>query len=237
LVESVERRLSSSIGLNVMMSDIDSRKLRAIAPGAATLTVPNGVDTTVFAPTPGGVPEPATLLFLGPTYMFPNRDAVDWFLQEMWLLVRHRVPQARLHLVGKNRPGDRARHQNVDGVEWHGYVPDVKPYLDRSSCSIVPIRVGGGTRLKILDSWAMGTAVVSTSVGCEGLNTVDGENILIRDDPRAFADAVADVLTDESLRARLGAAGRKTAVAQYDWRVVGDTIIRGYRDLITSATG
>jgi glycosyltransferase involved in cell wall biosynthesis len=231
LVEAVERRLCPAIPLNVMMSDTDAEKLRAVAPRARTVTVPNGVDTGYFSPGPIRS-EAGLVVFLGPTYMYPNRDAVDWFLGTMWSTVRTAVPGARLHLVGKNPAEDRARFQAVEGVQCHGYVPDIRPQLAAAACSIVPIRVGGGTRLKILDSWAMGTPVVSTSTGCEGLATTEGENILIRDDPRAFAAAVVEVLGNPGLRARLAANGRATAERLYSWEVVGSRIIEAYQGLL-----
>jgi glycosyltransferase involved in cell wall biosynthesis len=230
LVEAVERKVCPRLPLNVVMSDADGDKLRAVAPGSKTVTVPNGVDTDFFTPRPEA-PTADTLLFLGPTYMYPNRDAVDWFLETMWRTVRASLPQAQLHLVGKNPPADRARYEMVEGIRCHGYVPDIRPHLAAVSCSIVPIRVGGGTRLKILDSWAMGTAVVSTSTGCEGLATADGENILIRDRPEEFAAAVIQVLRSAALRTQLGAAGRATAERLYSWRVIGDQIIEAYRGL------
>jgi polysaccharide biosynthesis protein PslH len=231
LVEAVERRLCPTIPLNVMMSDADADKLLAVAPGSRTVAVPNGVDTEYFSPGASRA-EPGVVVFLGPTYMFPNRDAVDWFLATMWSAVRSGIPGARLHLVGKNPPEDRRRFQAAEAVRCHGYVPDIRPHLAAAACSIVPIRVGGGTRLKILDSWAMGTPVVSTSVGCEGLATFEGENILVRDDPRAFADAVIEVLANPGLRARLAAGGRATAERLYSWQVIGDRIIEAYQGLL-----
>jgi len=236
LVETVERQLCPQLPLNVMMSDNDAEKLRALAPGSRTVTAPNGVDTDYFAPRPGSA-QAGRVVFLGPTYMYPNRDAVDWFADGIWGAVRSSVPDARLDLVGKNAPAERARYEQVEGVRCHGYVPDVRPYLAEASCSVVPIRVGGGTRLKILDAWAMGTPVVSTSTGCEGLATADGENILIRDDPREFAAAVVAVLTDSRLRLRLSLGGRATAERSYNWRVIGDTLIAAYQDLIARAPG
>jgi glycosyltransferase involved in cell wall biosynthesis len=232
LVETIERQWCSRIGLNVMMSETDGEKLRTLAPGARTATVPNGVDIDYFTPQ-GGNRQPGQILFLGPTYMYPNRDAVQWFLETMWEGVRQGVPNAELHLVGKNPTADRERFCGWRGVRCHGYVPDVRPHLAAATCSIVPIRVGGGTRLKILDSWAAGTAVVSTTVGCEGLEARDSHNILIRDDPRGFAEAVVQVLTDADLRRHLEGAGRATAESRYSWRVIGDGLLAAYQELLT----
>jgi glycosyltransferase involved in cell wall biosynthesis len=104
--------------------------------------------------------------------------------------------------------------------------------VHEAACYVVPLRVGGGTRLKILDAWAMGKAVVSTSVGCEGLDARDGENILVRDDPAEFAAAVRRVLEDDALRARLGEGARRTAEEVYEWEVIGRSMTREYLALL-----
>jgi glycosyltransferase involved in cell wall biosynthesis len=166
--------------------------------------------------------------------MFPNRDAVDFFLADAWPLIRRRCPESTFHLIGKNSVDDKARFENHPGVTCNGHVPDIRPHLAEAAVSIVPIRVGGGTRLKILDGWSMGKAVVSTSIGCEGLETVDGRNILIRDDPTEFAEAVVQVLRDRDLRDRLGHEARKTAEERYAWRVVGRKLVGSYQDLLAA---
>lgn len=231
LMEAVEQRVCREVDLNVMMSDIDADKLRALVPGVRTTIVPNGVDITYFSPREGPG-ELGRVLFLGPTYMYPNRDAIEWFIASMWEAVCAAVPGARLHLVGKNTPGDRKRFENCQAVQCHGYVTDVRPHLAAAACSVVPIRVGGGTRLKILDAWAAGTPVVSTSVGCEGLAVEDGTNILVRDDPDAFASAVIQVLRDPGLQLRLAAAGRRTVEQLYSWSAIGDRLIEAYQKLL-----
>jgi polysaccharide biosynthesis protein PslH len=230
LVAAIERRLCPDIPLNVMMSETDAAKLRALAPGSRTLIVPNGVDVEHFVPQPEAL-QSNRVVFLGPTYMYPNRDALDWFVTTIWADVRAAVPAAMLHLVGKTSEQDRRRYESAPGVCSEGYVPDVRPHLAAATCSVVPIRIGGGTRLKILDAWAMGTAVVSTSTGCEGLATEDGANILVRDDPADFAAAVIEVLRNPELRAHLAAGGRATAEQQYSWRAIGDHVLSAYRQL------
>lgn len=235
LLERVERRLCPRIHLNVMMSDTDAARLVRLAPGSATVTVPNGVDVSYFRPDACPPVIPGRVVFLGPTYMYPNRDAVDYLLEEIWGAVRAAVPDAELHLVGRNPPADRGRYLAHQGVVCHGYVPDIRPVVGRAACSVVPLRIGGGTRLKILDSWALGSAVVSTGVGCEGLHARDGENILMRDGPDEFAAAVVAVLRDPGLRRRLGAAGRETVEQSYSWDSIGDGMIDAYRRLLSRA--
>ena len=235
LVERVERSYCPRFDLNVMTSEIDAERLRALAPGASTTVIPNGVDVDFFRPGAADQVVPGRVTFLGPTYMFPNRDAVDFFLANSWPLVRQRCPDGTFHLIGKNSADEKARFESHPGVTCNGHVPDIRPHFAESAVSVVPIRVGGGTRLKILDAWSMGKAVVSTSVGCEGLKTVDGVNILIRDNPTEFAAAVVQVLSDGDLRNRLGREARKTAEERYAWRVVGRKLVDRYDNLLRAA--
>jgi glycosyltransferase involved in cell wall biosynthesis len=113
-----------------------------------------------------------------------------------------------------------------------GFVEDVRPELAAASCFVVPLRVGGGTRLKILEAWAMGAPVVSTSVGCEGLKAEHDRNILLADTPEEFAAAVTRVVTDDELAARLGASGRATAVLEYDWSILARVLCAQYKGLV-----
>jgi glycosyltransferase involved in cell wall biosynthesis len=230
-VEGVERRFCPRLAVNVMVSDVDARRLRAIAPGAATVVVPNGTDTDYFQPT-GAAPVAGRVAFVGPTYSHPNRDAVEFLLQDIWPRVRTMDGSATLHLVGRGADLDQARYAAEPGVSPLGHVHDVRPAVAAAACCVVPIRIGGGTRLKILDAWAMGKAVVSTSIGCEGLDAVDGENILVRDTPDAFACAVIEVLRDATLRSRLERNARQTAIETYSWSVVGQRLRAAYDVLL-----
>ncbi|MGZ3332016.1 MAG: glycosyltransferase family 4 protein [Gemmatimonadaceae bacterium] len=232
LVEKVERRLCSGFDINVMTSERDAEHLRVLSPGARTSVVPNGVDTDYFRPTSAERLVPGRVAFLGPTYMFPNRDAVDFFLTDVWPLISSRCPKSTFHLIGKNSIDEKVRFESHPRVQCEGYLPDIRPAFAEAECSVVPLRVGGGTRLKILDAWSMGKAVVSTSVGCEGLETTDGRNILIRDDAKGFADAVVQVLSDAELRNRLGREGRATVEKHYAWPIVGHHLNSRYMELI-----
>jgi polysaccharide biosynthesis protein PslH len=232
LVERIERRLCSRFDINVMTSEPDAERLRVLAPEARTSVVPNGVDIDYFRPTSPQELVPARVAFLGPTYMFPNRDAVDFFLADVWPLISRRYPESTFHLIGKNSVDEKLRFESHPGVRCEGYVPDIRPSFAEAECSVVPLRVGGGTRLKILDAWSMGKAIVSTSIGCEGLETADGRNILIRDDAKGFADAVVQILNDAELRNRLGHEGRMTVEKHYAWPIVGRHLSSLYMELI-----
>jgi polysaccharide biosynthesis protein PslH len=234
LVRRLEEYACPRFALNLTMSHLDANRLRQIAPDATTAVIPNGVDTRALRPevakAVGG-----RVVFIGPTYILANRDAVDLLLTDIWNRIRAGFPDATLRLLGRNPPRDQARYDQVDGIVGAGYVPDVRPHLAEASCSVVPVRVGGGTRIKILESWAMGLPVVSTSLGCEGLEAVDGRNILIRDDPESFARAVTEVLSDPSLRRRLRENGRRTAEDLYSWDSIGERLRSAYSELMRSA--
>ena len=229
--ERLARQLCPTFAQNVMMSELDAGRLRALAPGAPTFVVPNGTDTEYFHPN-GRRPVAGRVVFVGPTYSFPNRDAVEFLLADIWPRTRAAHRAASLHLVGRNTAADASRYAAEAGVTPLGYVTDVRHALGEASCCVVPIRVGGGTRLKILDAWAMGKAVVSTSIGCEGLDAVDGENILIRDTPNAIAQGIAEVLGDPQLRTRLEQNARQTALETYSWQVVGTRMRAAYSEML-----
>jgi len=231
-VERIEQESCPRFDTNVMMSAIDARRLVELAPGTRTYVAPNGVNTEVYTPQTNHT-VPGRVVFLGPTYMFPNKDAINFFVEQCWQRVLARHPGATLALIGKITAQDRAALESNPGVICEGFVPDIRPHLSAASCCIAPLRVGGGTRLKILDYWAMGKPVVSTSIGCEGLETEDGVNILIRDNPEGLADAVAEVLANPVLQTSLAQGGRQTAEAIYSW----DTIGRGLRDCYTRLIG
>jgi glycosyltransferase involved in cell wall biosynthesis len=133
--------------------------------------------------------------------------------------------------IGSATAEERRHYLGRYGIDVTGYVDDVRPLMEQAACHIVPLRAGGGTRLKILNSWAMGKPVVSTAIGCEGLDAVDGRNILIRNDPKAFAEAMHAVMLDAALARRLGAAGRATVEQTYSWDVIGSDLVAAYLDI------
>jgi glycosyltransferase involved in cell wall biosynthesis len=225
LMEAVERCWCERITLNVVMSEHDRALLQRIAPASRIAVVPNGVDVEEFQPhgaTGAGV------AYVGGTTPAPNLDALNFFCERILPHVRAVAGHVPTRWIGRASIDQQQRYRERYGVELTGYVEDVRPFMREAACHIVPLRAGGGTRLKILNSWAMGKAVVSTSIGCEGLAAIEGDNILIRDDPAAFAEAILRVLADDALRRRLGQHGRATAEGLYSWDVIGQKMIRTY---------
>lgn len=217
-MEEVERRWCARVALNVMCSEHDRDRIEHLVPGSRVAVVPNGVDTDEFQP---DAADGSGVAYVGGTNPFPNLDALEFFAADILPHLRAAARTGLVRWVGRASAEQQRDYAGRYGVELTGYVDDVRPMLREAACHIVPLRVGGGTRLKILSSWAMGKPVVSTSVGCEGLAAVDGDNLLIRDDPAAFAEAVGRVLDDPLLGRRLGARGRETAERLYGWNAIG----------------
>lgn len=233
LLAREEERWCPEMALNVTVSDRDRDALKSRIPSANFRVVPNGVDTRKFSPSAEkDVPEQTGIVFVGGCTWFPNRDALEYFAGDILPLVEERHPEVRVRWVGRADDDTRERFRRDHGIEMTGYVEDIRPYVHSAACYVVPMRVGGGTRLKILDAWAMGKAVVSTPQGCEGLEARDGENILIRDSAEEFAAAVDRVLTEVELRRRLGRQARETAEEIYSWEVIGKEMNAAYRQLI-----
>ncbi len=219
--EALTCRLADRV---VAVSEADAQALQRLVPGLQPTVVPNGVDVASYRAfiTPPDFPplrDPA-LVFTGKMDFRPNVDGVLWFWQEVWPLVRASAPEAHFYVVGQ-RPHPRLAPLAEDpSVTVTGFVPDVRPYIANAAVYVIPLRIGGGTRLKVLEAMAMGKAIVSTSLGCEGFPLRPGEHLLLADTPRAFADAVLALLGDAARRKALGAAAQALATAQYDWAAI-----------------
>lgn len=229
LLRRQEQHWCERVNLNVVVSDEDRQQFEELAPRARVITIPNGVDIERYRPGPSGN---EGLAFVGGTTWFPNRDALSFFAGEVLPLLRLRRECPPIQWVGTASTADRQQFAGVSALTLTGYVEDERPVMRDAACFIVPLRVGGGTRLKILNAWAMGKAVVSTSIGCEGLEASHGENILIADSPADFAKAIDRVLREPELRKRLGAGGRATAERTYSWQVIGQRMIQIYLSLL-----
>jgi glycosyltransferase involved in cell wall biosynthesis len=215
-VRRCEARACSHATMTIAVSDDDRARLQADAPAARTTTIPTGVDVAYFRPQQG--PEiPSRLVFSGSMDWYPNEDAVLFWAHEMLPRVRREIPTVSLTVVGRN-PGPRVRALASEaGIHVTGTVADVRPYIAESSLYVVPLRVGGGTRLKIFEALAMGKPVLSTTVGAEGLGVTPGQHLVLADGPDAFSAAVVELLRDPARRAALGAAGRQLVEERYAW--------------------
>jgi glycosyltransferase involved in cell wall biosynthesis len=215
-----------------VVSQQERANVLSIAPGCRrVVVVPNGVDLDQYKGD-FGAPELGTLVFPGALTYNANFDAMAFFLRQVFPLVRARWPEVILRITGKTN-GVPVDHLPLDkSVMLTGYLDDVRPTVAQSWACVVPLRVGGGTRLKILEAMALGTPVVSTSKGTEGLEVTHGEDILIADTPAEFADAVLRLLDDRALRARLAANGRRLVESRYGWEGIGQKLDQLLRKVV-----
>jgi glycosyltransferase involved in cell wall biosynthesis len=211
--------------VTIAVSELEAQAVQALAPDARVEVVPNGVDVDFFRPGEE-LHVPGYVLFTGLMNYAPNVEGIAWFAQEVLPL----VGQVELHVVGST-PAPEVEILASTRVAIHGEVPDTRPYQWRANVVVVPLLSGAGTRLKILEAAACGNAIVSTSVGAEGLDLTPGRDLLIADSPTEFAQAVAAVLGDDALRARLGREARR-ASERYRWETIGNRML----ELVQSLT-
>lgn len=217
-----EARLFNRFDLITMVSKQDQAVCRVSLPGYSgrVEVVPNGVDCAHNRPALAQ-PRPRTLVFNGSLTYSANYDAMQWFLAQIYLRIKAQVPDVSLAITGSTQGVDLAGLAIDDSVRLTGFVEDVRIPVAEAAAAIAPIRQGGGTRLKILEAMALGTPVVATTKGAEGLDGVDGRHLLLADDPQRFADAVLRLLAEDALAARLRCNARELVEQRYDWEAIG----------------
>ena len=234
-IRRYQQRIGPLFDATFASSDGDADRLEASVSAARPTVVPNGVDTSYFANkrAPNAL-LPTKLLFTGHMGYEPNIDAVMYFWDEIWPLIVSKAPGLHLKIVGTS-PAPEVKglaESNPSQVTVTGRVDDMRPYLLEASICLAPLRTGSGTRLKILEAMSMGRPVVSTSIGCEGLNVRDEQNILIGDTPEVFAEAVIGLLGDHMRWERLSVNGRILVENHHDWSELAKPMARAWRELI-----
>jgi glycosyltransferase involved in cell wall biosynthesis len=206
------------------------------------IVVPNGIDLPDEVLPKETPSDGRTILFCGALSYWPNGDAVRFFVGQVFPEIRRRLPDTRLLIVGRSVGNELTGVADGTSVQIEANVPSIAPYYRRASVAIAPLRVGGGTRIKILEAWAFGVPVVSTSIGAEGLQGIHGQELLIADTPQAFARACVSLLESRTLRARLAQRARQLVLERYRWDIVTltakatvDEVSRGVDRYRTSA--
>ena len=211
-----ERQSCQRAAVALACSEHDRALLQALSPEVPVVVVPNIVDTDVYQP--GGQEDCSKVLYQGGMDWYPNRDAVEFFVTQIFSRMRSQIPDVRFVVAGRNPPeGFRKRLSQVPGVEFTGTVPDMRAEIASAAVCVVPLRMGSGTRLKILEAAAMAKPIVSTRLGAEGLEFRDGQEIVLEDEPAAFADAMVKLLSGAADRHWLGQAARKRVEQDYSF--------------------
>ena len=214
-----EGEAGRAFDLVVAVSEDDQRTFRSEYGWDHVRRIDTAVDTDFFRPSEE--PESSDrLVFVGSLDWLPNEDGLEYFAREIWPLIRQRRPQVVCDIVGRNPSGAVARLGRLDGLTIHASVPDVRPFIGRAALAIVPLRIGGGTRLKVFEAMGMEKAVVSTSLGVEGLPVVPGKHLLVGDTPGSFAGAVAGLLEQPARRRALAQEARRFVAEHFSAEVV-----------------
>lgn len=214
----------------IACSAADATVLERLVHGLRAIVVPNGVDTQDYRP---GIVPPAplgdrALVFTGKMDFRPNVDAVLWFVSKVLPTIQQASPKAHFYIVGKSPHPRLAPLKQMPGVTITGFVEDVRPYIAAAAVYVVPLLTGGGTRLKVLEAMAMGRAVVSTTLGCEGIHATPGHDIVLADHPDNFAQQVLALLDDQARQDELGRAARAFVERHFDWRTVTAPLEQAY---------
>lgn len=238
-IVKLEREVRNELALTVVCGPDDKAFLESkLGASERVFVLPNGANVGFFnadewAPAPTAVP---SALFCGALDYTPNTDGLSWYFETIHPLVLARRPDFKVILVGKNPADQVRRFASLPSVDFAGEVPDVRPYYQKAWMQIVPLRIGGGTRLKIAEGLAMANPVVSTALGAQGLELYDSEHLLLADSPEDFADAMIRYADDAALRSHHGLAGRQRILDVYTWGALGRRLADRFNSLPTSAS-
>jgi len=234
---ALESSLVNKFSACLTVSEHDKMNLYKLSGGSARIAViPNGVDTEYFRPQKQKLTRASdeNIIFTGSMDWLPNEDAVEYFCTEIMPILWRTKPHVKLFVVGKNPSASvRKLSGQEERIVVTGTVDDVRPYINNAMVFVVPLRIGGGSRLKILEAMAMGKAVVSTTIGAEGIQYTDQKNLILADDPDRFAKTVLELLDNPERREELGEEGRRLVEEVYDWRKIGEGLNKVYEEVMT----
>ena len=226
-----EEQICREFDMHITCSSLDSDRLLRVDPSLAVQVIPNGVDVEYYFPMYENEEE-NNLIFAGGLGWYPNADAMQYFAREIWPQLKKHHPDIVMNVVGKDPSQELIKLAEQDkNFRVHGFVDDVRDYISKSSVYVCPIRNGGGTKLKILDACAMGMAIVSHPVACEGLEVSDGENILLASTPDEFIEKIIKLVRDLDLRRYIGINARNTSVKVYNFTKIGHRLSDLYMQL------
>jgi len=225
-----EAKFAMNFDLCLTMSDNEKKFLQSINPKLNIAVIPNGVDIEKCRPLPVNF-KTNNLLYIGKMNYQPNVDAVLYFAKEIFPVIKRQTKNTKLFIVGSNPAEDIKQLEKNKDIIVTGYVDDVQPFYEQCAVSVVPLRAGSGTRLKILESMAFGRPVISTSIGCEGLHVCNNENIIISDKPDEFARKTVELLQNKEFREKISQNGRNLVKYNYSWESIAKKQIQIYEKL------
>lgn len=227
----IETRIFSEAAMGVAVSQVDKTMLQRLCPKGKFIVAENGVDISEFQPAGKG-PEPDTLIWVGGFGYAPNREALYWFLREIYPLIKKDVPTVRFTVVGGAVPKRMGKLFSQDrSIKQLGYVEELLPHIQKAAVFVVPLLSGSGTRLKTIEAMAAGKAIVTTGVGCEGIEGAQQKHFLIADTAAHFAQGVVTLLRNAELRKKLEKNARILAEEKYDWKLITAKLDGAYKDL------
>lgn len=236
LMGEFERRAMREFDAHVAVGQRDAQHLRSLNPDARVFVIENGVDTDHYeeAARDGQLRKPNRIVFVGSMDYHANIDGAVSFARDVWPGVRDRHPELIFTIVGRDPAPEVRELRSTPGIKVTGTVDDVRPFYREALAAVVPLKVGGGSRLKILEAMAAGVPVVSTTLGAEGLDVHDGEEILIADTNEQLAEKIGSVIESEELRQRISATGHMLVADRYDWSRLGANLFEKYQQLLTT---
>ncbi len=233
-VKRYEKKMCGRFDRCLAVSEMDREALTLVCDEKAVFSViPNGVDVKYYTPKLSEEPYCTDLIHHGTMSGYMNVDATIYFCKNILPYIRREIRDVKLTIAGTNPDKTLVKLAHFDeNIVLTGAVDDMRPYVWGSKVVIVPLRIGGGTRLKILEAMAQGKPVVSTSVGCEGLEVTPDKDIIVADDPKEFANRTVELLKDEGLRLKIGVNGRKLVESKYDWKIIVEKLYSVYQEVI-----
>ena len=233
---SYERGLVGRTQRTVAVSELDAESFRRLVPSATVVVRPSGADVRTLEYVDHGENRLDRLIMTGTLGYLPNLDAARWMIERILPRVRRVRPKAHLILVGASAP-DSLRQSGGDAVEVVGRVPDVRPFLDGADLFVAPLRAGGGTRLKLLETFAVGLPAVATTLASAGINVRHGVDIATADDEESFADEIVRMLGDVSARRAMAESARQLVETSYDWRTIAADYQEDLYDVVRASRG